>query len=257
MHLTQYLILEVCRECNLGKLHPQCPNLHPGRYSEVRHEQPVPDYKAIQIVREAYEKHGFRGRVGFHYYNEPLLAAERMWRLMERISAKVPQAEFVLWSNGTLLPEDCSEFRRFSEIHITDYRIPKHEAKNLPALVSACTHAQIHRWPLDNRLHGIGGEVSFQPCHRMFTEFIIDYFGNVHLCCYDWQGLASIGNVQDEALGVLIEKWQKVRRQIGGVAMDPRSPLACLKCRMRSAGFTRFIPEIGIDAQEEVRKWRS
>ncbi|WP_455387469.1 SPASM domain-containing protein [Petrachloros mirabilis] len=258
MRLTQYLIMEICRECNLGKLHPECPNLHRDRYASIRHDEPVPDKDFLKIATAMYREYGFRGRVGFHYYNEPLVASARMWRLMDQISGKVPEAEFVLWSNGVLLPEDCREFKRFAEIHITDYRIPKHEAKNLGRLLEAAPWTQVHHWPLDDRLFGIGEEASFRPCHRMFTEFIIDYFGNVHLCCYDWQGLGTIGNVQERPLAELVADWQKVRQQIGGNAMDPRSPLVCLKCTMKSGGFPQnWIgkPEIGAAARQEVKGW--
>jgi hypothetical protein len=32
MKLTQFLIFELCRECNLGAVHGKCPNSHPERY---------------------------------------------------------------------------------------------------------------------------------------------------------------------------------------------------------------------------------
>lgn len=255
MKYQQYLIFEITRDCNLGKLHPQCPNLHAERYGSLNVDEPVPDRKIVEVAVAMYREHGFRGRIGFHFYNEPTMASGRMWTLMDKIAAKVSEAGFVLWSNGTLLPDDCSEFARFEEIHITDYQLKKHPVRNLDALKRAQPMTQVHRWPLDNRLHGIGEEVSFAPCHRMFTEFVVDYYGNVHLCCFDWQGQASLGNVQETPLGVLVAEWQKVREQIGGTTMDPRSPLACLKCEKRSAGITGFVPEVARDAREAVRRW--
>ena len=98
---TQYLIYEITPHCNFGKLHPQCPNLHPERYGTLRQEEPVPDKRIVDIVVAMYREHGFRGRVGWHFYCEPLMDSERMWRLMDQIQGKVPEAGFVLWSSST------------------------------------------------------------------------------------------------------------------------------------------------------------
>jgi hypothetical protein len=256
MNKTGYLSIEICRECNLGAFHKRCPNLHPDRYASVKHDEPLRTGQRANVAIAMYRKHGFRGRVGFHYYNEPLADADRMWELMDTIGGTAPEAEFVLWSNGTLLPEDCEPFKQFAEIHITDYQIPEHRAVNLSALKKACPYTMVHRWGLDDRINVLGDEVRYSPCHRMFTEFIVDCYGNVHLCCYDWRGLASIGNVQETPLGELVKRWQEVREQIGGGAMDPNSPDACLKCKMRSSGITSFVEEPAKAARQMVRRWR-
>ena len=255
MNLTQYLIFEICRECNLGKVHKRCPNLHRERYAAGKSVEAVADRQIVEIAEGMYRRHGFRGRIGWHYYNEPLVAAERMFAVMDQITGKVPEAEFVLWTNGTLLPEDCREFGRFAEIHVTDYRLKKHPVRNRRALKKANKAVEFHRWGLDDRLHSIGEEPNgFAPCQRMFTEFIVDYYGNVRLCCYDWRGLASIGNVQETPLADLVEKWQEVRRQISGEAMDPNSPAACLRCKMRCGQVSDFGPAgIGQAAREAMR----
>jgi len=216
-------------------------------------DEPLTDDQIVDIAEAMHLKHGFQGRVGWHYYCEPLMASERMWRLMDRIVGKVPDAAFTLWTNGTLFPADCREFQRFAEIHVTDYGLPSHPARNLRAVRNSRRSTKVHRWRLDGRLNGIGDEVRYSPCHRMFTEFIVDYFGNVHVCCYDWQGRVSIGNIHKEPLDELIHRWHEVRNQISGDVMDPTSPEACLKCKMRSPGFTRFVPEIGMDAERFVR----
>ena len=256
MKLTGYLIFEVCRDCNLGDVHPRCPNRHPQRYGTLPVDEPLSDDKIVSIARAMYMEHGFRGRVGWHYYNEPLMDAERMFLLMERITVQVPQASFVLWTNGTLLPEDenMELFRRFDEIRVTDYRLSATPVWHVAALVAVQPKTRVHAWGLDDRLHAIGDQVSYKPCHRMFTEFIIDYFGNVHLCCFDWQGFGSIGNVRADSLPGLIQKWREVRRQIGVPEMNADSPDVCLHCKMRSVGITNFVPVAALAARQYVRE---
>lgn len=242
-------------------MHPKCPNRHRDRYgawfggARLGKNTPLTDNQIVDGAEAMYLKHGFKGRVGWHYYNEPLMVAERMWRLMDRIKGKVPEASFVLWTNGTLLPGDCSEFRRFDEIHVTDYGLPDHPARNLRAIRKAQPATRVHRWQLDDRLHCFGDEVSYSPCRRMFTEFIVDYYGSVHLCCYDWQGRASVGNVHVDSLDELIRRWHGVRNQIGWEVMEPEAPEACLKCKMRSTGIPRFVPEVAMDAERFVQTY--
>lgn len=194
-----------------------------------------------------YHEHGFRGRIGWHYYNEPLMAEKRLWRLMDAIDAEVPEAEYTLWTNGTKWPKEPENLERFAELHLTDYRLPKFPV-DTRAWRKANRKTQVHHWQLDERLRVLG-VTDTRPCRRMYTEFICDFYGNVHLCCYDWRGLASPGNVQTDPLPELIAKWQAVRTRIGGVTMDEESPEACLRCDLRSDYIPDFVPEIARDAR--------
>ena len=256
MDKTQYLIFEIGTECNLGALHPKCPNRHPGRYSILPSIAPTFDVDILTIAKAMYHEHGFRGRIGWHYYNEPLCSAKRMWRLMDAIDAEVPEARYTLWTNGTLLPEDCSQFARFEEIHVTDYGIPDDPVRNIAALVAAQTKTQIQRVRLDDRLNATGDVHSAEPCNRMFTEFIIDYWGNVHLCCYDWAGLGSIGNIHTETLPELVTEWQYARGRMAGEWMIPSAPSSCFRCKMRSTHIPQFVPEIAADAKRYIESGR-
>lgn len=210
----------------------------------------------MEIATALYREHGFRGHIGWHYYNEPLMAAERMWRLMDRIDAAVPEATYTLWTNGTLLPEDSSPFNRFKEVYITNYERAGQGAQRLMAAKPATIFQRGH---LDDRLHAIGDcEAAGPACNRMFTEFIVDYYGNVHLCCYDWQGLGTIGNVQRQissaSLGFIIQKWQFVRGLISGSRISRDAPPTCVCCKVRSEHIPQFIPQIAADARRSLEE---
>ena len=252
MNLTQYLIFEIGTECNLGALHPKCPNRHPGRYGKLPTTRSVSNERFAEIADVMYNCEGFRGRIGFHYYNEPLVSIGRMWLLMNMITNRVPEARYTLWTNGTLLPEDCSQFARFEEIHVTDYGLADHPVRNSARLFAAQPKTQIQRVRLDDRLNAIGEDHSEKPCHRMFTEFIIDYWGNVHLCCYDWAGQGSIGNIHTEGLQELVTRWQHARGRMAGEWMIPSAPESCFRCKMRSTYIPQFVPEIAADAKRYI-----
>jgi hypothetical protein len=251
MNKTGYLIFEVGKTCNLGKSHAACPNLHPQRFLGSK---TIPDAKVVEIVREMHEVHGFRGRIGWHYYNEPLMAEARLWRLMDAIDAVIPTARYTLWTNGTRWPKKPDNLIRFEEVHLTDYRLPEYPV-DLAAWREFVPHLQVHHWPLDDRITAISGPLH-HPCRRMFTEFIVDYYGTVHLCCYDWRGLGSPGNVHEHTTAELVERWQAIRARISGSSMTDEAPDACLRCAKRSSGITQFVPEVAKDAEAYARGLR-
>lgn len=247
MKHTPFLIFEICTECNLSEEHKhKCPNSHPDRYKMLDISTPITDDKIISLSKEAYNKLGFSGLIGFHYFNEPLMAKERMLKLIKRIKNELPQSRFVLWSNGELIPEDCSELACFDMIIITNYH-----GKNFEKVKSVVPRVVVNNCNFDERLDATTGP-SNTPCYRMFSEFIIDYFGNVHICSIDWRGEVKIGNVWKEPLSVLVAKFQKIRRQISKRAMDHGSPEVCKNCGIKWKEFTFIIPPWGI--WEEI--WR-
>ena len=90
MNLTQFLIFEICEECHRGHEHTWCPNRHAARWAHSCGRRPVTDEQIVAIVRDAYGRHGFRGLVGWHYYNEPLCAWWRLRPLLARLQREVP-----------------------------------------------------------------------------------------------------------------------------------------------------------------------
>lgn len=241
MKHTPFLIFEICTECNLSKEHKhKCPNSHPDRYKMLDVSAPLTDDKIISLAKEAYNKLGFRGLIGFHYFNEPLMAKERMLGLIKKIKKELPQSRFVLWSNGELIPEDCSELACFDIIIITDYH-----GKNFERVKSVVPRVVVNDCKFDERLDAAAGP-STNPCYRMFSEFIIDYFGNVHICSIDWRGEVKIGNVWRDSLGVLVAKFQRIRRQISKKPLDRGSPEICKNCGIKWKEFSFIIPPWGV-----------
>lgn len=239
MHLTTFLIFELGQACNLGKVHAACPNLSAERYSHLDTRVVLNDVTIIATAVRMYREFGFHGLVGWHYYNEPLLQQDRMFRLMTEIRKDVPEARFVLWTNGTMFPEDISQFTQFDQIHVTSYT-PPNSPEHLNQLVTLCPDVKVRSVPLDSRLTATQ-KFSRLPCLRMYTEFIIDHHGNVHLCCYDWKGLASIGNIFTTGLTDLVAEWQSTRETMNGIAMSADAPEVCQVCSMRP--LTPSIPD--------------
>ena len=238
MQYTQFLIFEICKECNLGPVHGACPNMDSRRWDHVDTTRVLTDEQIVEIAVKMHEQYGFRGAIGWHYYNEPLIAKDRILSLMKQIRAKVPEARFVLWTNGHLIPEDPSDLSAFDFAWVTNY-----DKGDYTRILQAIPNSKEMRWELDGRIEPLGPERE-GPCGRPYSEFIIDYHGEVHLCCLDWQRNVEIGNVLDQTLGEIVSKWQSIRSKISGRRMDADAPEACRRCTGRHARVSSLIPEI-------------
>jgi hypothetical protein len=237
MRYTQYLVFEIGSGCNLGKAHPECPNTHSERYAHMLRDHKLNDDMIVRVSREMHERHGFHGLVAFHYFNEPMMYQDRLRKLVEAM----PWANFTLWTNGTIPPHgDTAWLRRVREVRVTDYSRDGHPPVALNALAALCP-VTLQSWSLDDRITLRLPVASRESCLRPFTEFIVDLHGNVHLCCYDWRGEASVGNVYVDELDELIRRWQSTRDHLARGSGD--WPAACLHCAMR-CGLSDNVREI-------------
>ena len=109
---TQLIIFELGSQCNLGNIHKECPNA--TRKATGLYE--LTDEIIAQCITDAYTKLNFTGLVGWHFHNEPMIQYERMFSLME----KNPVARYVLWTNGTIQPDD-GRINLFEQVYCTDY----------------------------------------------------------------------------------------------------------------------------------------
>jgi len=263
--LTQIVNFEITTACNLGALHKLCPNAHPARFASLPHDTPMSDELIVASAVALYREYGFRGLVGWHYYCEPLMDAKRMFRLMLAIRRAAPAAQFLLWSNGTLLDryKATSAIGLFSVAVITNYG---HHApglySSLPWLREQIPVVEVVPAKLDGRLDFAPCGYA-RPCLRMYLEADFDFFGNLHLCCYDWRGLGSPGNLNTTPLADLIERWIGIREGLGTVpyfgteSSAARVPDSCRWCGARFLGNATghvpgFVCEIAQSARERV-----
>lgn len=238
MQYVQFLILELTPECPLGAKHTWCPNTHPDRFKRGGH--PLTEDKAIDIAVEAYTEHGFTGMVGFHYYNEPMAGFDKIKRVMSGILEAVPQARFVLWSNGLCIPHDLQEYGIFDQLNFTDYG----NKEKLNEIAAAVPNVKIWGKCVDNRMTEkrvkVGG-----ACFRVFVEFIVDFMGWVHLCCYDWRGKAAVANVHDMPFSEIVKKWQNIRNAlVHHTGVHHTAPGYCRQCWWKKEFLPSFVPDV-------------
>ncbi|MCF7919145.1 MAG: SPASM domain-containing protein [Candidatus Cloacimonetes bacterium] len=144
----------------------------------------------------------FSGRIGPHFFNEPLLDA-RLPELIKYTCSKLPWAWIQINSNGDFLRED-----NFLELlaagvnyfFITNYdETEKPELNTLqrkyPSYIKVVNNSEM--WRTDR-----GGEI-FQknkvlnaPCLRPSAQLVVNWQGEMLLCCMDFYARYSFGNLE-------------------------------------------------------------
>lgn len=249
MKLVQFLILESGRWCNYAERHPRCPTLDPLRFSGLDTRRELDESTMVQIAIRAYQEFGFQGLVGFHYYNEPLLERDKIMRVIARIRTVVPRAGFVLWTNGSLITtENAWDLNAFSQIYVTDY-----DKRDYTPFRTILPHLYTLTPNFDNRRE-TGYQLSDTRCVRPYTEFIVDCYGNVHMCCTDWQGKTSPGNVFTTDLFELVRRFQNIRAQLDGPNITKEAPETCWRCVRRWPVISSHLPAIAEQAKKHIQE---
>jgi hypothetical protein len=209
------------------------------------------DETIIDAAVTAYEKLGFTGLIGFHYYNEPLLQAKRLFRVAANILGRAPKARFLLWTNGMLIPENVDQYSLFDQIVISGYN--EESARGRDRLAAAgikCDY--VDNAQLDDRLQTLEPKDKSASCLRPFLEMIFDHYGNTHLCCYDWRGQGTTGNLNDQSIEELAAMWYRSLPKIAADKMSEDAPTVCLNCSHRWNQF-QVHDSVIVD---RARQWR-
>ena len=245
MKYTQMVCFEIGSRCNLTKQHPLCPSATRSHKGKA-----ITDDLVVSLATEMYETHEFRGFVAFHMYNEPMLQSERIFNVMERIKANILFARFLLWTNGTITPND-KRMALFSQVTCSDYNGRKEELeqyykKYIPVV-------NVFSPSFDGRLHDVTtNSKDYVRCLRPLIELIVDNFGQIHICCQDWRGEIFLGNVWDENLTTILDRRRSMLETICGQHMTENAPERCLKCRAKmGASIEPTIFKAGVDYYNE------
>lgn len=223
MDKTAFLIWEICDWCNLASKHPACPVNEPSRHIGGR---PITDelivIKSIMLAREF----GFRGHIGFHYYNEPTLEWNRITEIKNILKVFVPTQKFILWTNGTTLDQYADRLSEWDRAVITNY-----DGRDFSELKKSHVDLTIGNWGFDDRREEKKCP-SAESCWRGYNELIFDYYGNAHLCCYDWRGRLPIGNAWTDNIADIVARYKQYRALAygDGREMDAAAPVVCREC---------------------------
>ncbi len=223
----QYLSFEINNRCNYIKEHPWCPINDPLRYPSHESKIPCSDEVIVKFALKMIER-GFTGKIGWHYYNEPMLTINRGFRLMDQIRSKQYSTKFVLWTNGYGIDGTSPAWLPlFDQVSVSLYneedtaRLCTPRIEDIPCVNCVPAPHDERKQVYDKEPDNPGG------CRRpRDIEMPINYYGNIRMCCSDFRGHVSLGNIMEEDHDSLITKWFEMADKVA--AGEVR---LCWKCR--------------------------
>lgn len=203
--------IETTTECNRKCVY--CPNYTHDRGKHLMSE------KLFKKIIDELASINFSGRVSPHFYGEPLLD-KRLPKLIGYVREKLPLSSIVIFSNGDLLTIDL--FNKLIKSGVNQFCITEHGktmsknmrqlmdyVKDKPNLSNKVFYFKVQpETPLFNRGGLVEPDVAikFEKCRSPSDVVIIDYKGNVILCCNDYLSSVVFGNMEKESL---IQIWNK------------------------------------------------
>jgi MoaA/NifB/PqqE/SkfB family radical SAM enzyme len=185
----------------------------------------MPTEMILDLLQQAREL-GFRGRVGFHHYSEPLLDKRNI--MLARAASRLNLKPY-LHTNGDALKHDddlCEQVKSVYTLIVVglyDYRTNEElddlkldwrrrlagaNLKFSPIGIQGARSAQSvgipkALVPSDDRMAIPDLTYSNGACHRPLIRMIIQHDGEMCNCCEDTHGAFGLGNVYESSLEAL------------------------------------------------------
>ncbi|MBN2368723.1 SPASM domain-containing protein [Candidatus Woesearchaeota archaeon] len=195
--------------------------------------------EVFRKVIDELAKMEYSGSLWFSHFSEPLMD-KRLADFVRYARSRLPKAYIVITSNGDMLTEQLFyELERagISKIYVTFHNEKKMQGKYglVRSLRKKSKKILFRNLSSNSLLMSRGGLVKVKNKETMdFCGFpsntlVIDVTGNVVLCCEDYLGKYSFGNVEKESIA---EIWQKPKfRKIRKDTMAGRFSLdICRHC---------------------------
>lgn len=212
--LFNHVEIETINRCNGGcSFCPVSAKNDPRKFTLMTEEL------FCKIINELAELH-YKGEIALFSNNEPFLD-ERIIKFQKYAREKLPQARFLLFTNGTLLTLDkfIEIIEYLDEIVIDNYNQKLELIPNCKNIVEYCEKQEALKnkvtvvlRKIDEVLSNRGGtapnsrEASYPSakCILPFRQIIIRPDGKVSLCCSDPLGKNTLGDLTEESI---LEVW--------------------------------------------------
>lgn len=197
--------VEINHHCN--KACSYCPNSLSKR-KETGHFSD----ELFELLLSQLQDINYKGRVSFHFYNEPLLSPN-LEEYVYLTKNKLPETYIDIFTNGTLLTE--KRFRKLIEAGVDKFTVTKHENskryvfdetyKNLSDEDKKAVKYQQHEKLIFTNRGGILDGVGFHkkdppfalPCFIPMSSLVVTVDGNIIPCYEDFDQKNEMGNIKD------------------------------------------------------------
>lgn len=205
--LFEHVEIETASRCN--RKCPYCPN---SIYNRGNFFMPEPLFQ--HIIKQLAALH-FSGILRPHFYNEPLLD-KRLPQLVRFAKTHLPACRIHLFTNGDYLTKPL--LNELLAAGVDEVFVTGHEGKlgsHIKQLARQHAYKNIlhtsvisKTQPLFNRggLVQVKKTITAPTCQLAAKYLVIDYRGNVVLCCNDYLSSQAFGNLAKERI---IDIWRK------------------------------------------------
>jgi radical SAM protein with 4Fe4S-binding SPASM domain len=180
-----------------------------------------------KIVDELGQVH-FTGRISPHFYGEPLMD-KRLPELIAYAKSQCPRATLRINSNGDLLTAPLLKALIASgldRLFITNYDEEpnaglKDMARDYPKVIVYREYETVRMANRAGAMFPVDNDATNLPCFRPAERLVINWQGNVVLCCNDYYEEHVMGNVADKSILDIwrsdrFESYRRTLRQPGG-----------------------------------------
>lgn len=210
-----------------------CPNSLIEKHGELMEERVY--FKIMDDLKKA----NFRGRISPYDMNEPTLD-KRLQDWIRRTREMFPDNVIYIGSNGIAIDQDY--VRNLFKCGLSQILITCYDEFVYEKFKGMEDDKQVRLWPVfDKDLNKIfmnrGGNVKVgvdclvqRPCEKGVQQTMINYLGDMVLCCSDYYYTTVAGNVMDEDVVRLFncKKFKRIRERLA--AGDRKSIPLCSKC---------------------------
>ncbi len=172
---------------------------------EQREKGVMPSALWKKIIDELSALH-YYGRISPHFFGEPLLD-KRLPDLISYAREKCPNSYILIVSNGDIL--DNSTFLKLISAGVNRFYITNYSEKlsstiqelvdKYPAYISVRHYTDFYKIDRAGMLFERGSSVK-KPCLSLFGQLVINWKGQVVLCCMDYYAKYIFGSASERRI---------------------------------------------------------
>lgn len=231
-YLTKHVNLELSNLCNYGNVHKKCP------VNKLQAEHNIIPSKIIYDVFSTLERFKYSRMITFCCYNEPLIDP-RLFEFVRAARKACPDSIVRITSNGFYLNQSLAlelVDAGVTSLGITAYTPSEVERlKKIHLPIHYAVMPSIPSHDMDDRL-GLYGELPLInldiPCLAPLFQIIVNAKGRVVLCCYDWKGLYTYGDLNNQSLEDIMKN-PKMWIDYGQLSKGERILDICRRCKLQ------------------------
>jgi len=227
---TDRFMFELNNQCVYADKHRKCP-VHRNKEPQTLPEKIVLD------VFDFMSDEDFSGRVSFHNYNE-CLTDPRLFMFIDKLKRICPKCHVFIMTNGWNLDQEMlDELNAHGVQYVEVSAYTESESKRIRERViqpNGMTYRVMTKKILDDRMD-IYTSVEVEcktPCYAPLTEIVIRSSGKVDLCCFEWAGEYTFGDLNTQSIKEILEK-ENMTKVYEKLSKGHREFPICKRCTLR------------------------